>query len=123
MPDSPPEAPAPPRRSVYFVVEYEWEPAAVEVVRRVYPRHRADTDRLGAAGQLWMIGTLSHSDVAVDVDTAENTRTAEDAHPPARAIAVFRDRLAAERFRVEDPLFTRHCATSSPVQRWSALEH
>ncbi|WP_432519102.1 hypothetical protein [Kineococcus sp. SYSU DK006] len=123
MPASPPEASSPPRRSVYFVVEYRWEPAAVEAVRRAYPQHRADTDRLGAGGQLWMIGTLSHSDVAVDFDTAENTCTAEDAHPPIRAIAVFRDRLAAERFRAGDPLFTQHWATSSPVQRWSALEY
>lgn len=69
----------------------------------MYPRHRAHIDQLGAAGSLWMIGTLP---------TADGRST---------AMAVFRTEESARSFRSEDPLFADGLASASPVQRWQPL--
>ncbi|WP_181436157.1 hypothetical protein [Curtobacterium sp. MCBD17_008] len=97
MPASPPDRPA------LFVVQYRWPLSRDADVRAAYATHRADVDRLGRDGGLWMIGTLP----AVEGWSC--------------AMAVFRSEPAARAFRDEDPLFTAGLATPSPVQSWSPL--
>jgi uncharacterized protein YciI len=97
VPDSPPD------RQALFVVQYRWPLSRDADVRAAYALHRADVDRLGEDGGLWMIGTLP---TAVGWSSA---------------MAVFRSEPAARSFRDEDPLFAAGLATPSPVQPWTPL--
>jgi uncharacterized protein YciI len=97
VPDSPPD------RQALFVVQYRWPLTRDAEVRAAYALHRADVDRLGGDGGLWMIGTLP---------AAEGWSS---------AMALFRSEAAARSFRDEDPLFATGLATPSPVQQWTPL--
>lgn len=97
MPDSPPE------RATLYIVRYSWPVERGAEVRAAYPRHRADLDRLGDGGGLWMIGTLPEV----------SGRTS--------AIAIFRAKESAEDFRRNDPLFTAGLVSGTAVLPWKPI--
>ncbi len=96
-----PASPRDPARAGLWLVEYGWSPDDSERVRTVYDAHRANTDRLGAAGRLLLIGTIDLT----------------------HAMAVLTDEGAARSFVANDPLVGSEIVTTVTVKRWSTLRY
>jgi uncharacterized protein YciI len=88
---------------MYAVCFYEIAPGEFGRVPEVYPRHRAYLDEFAAGGELAMIGPFA--DPVAD-----------------GAMAVFRSREAAERFRAGDPFVLEGLVGGSRILDWDPLE-